>query len=74
MVEWLGLHAFTAKGPGLISGRGTKIPKATQVRLEKKKTQTSEREKESHKVGEDLCNAYSDKELISGIHKYITNQ
>ena len=25
-VQWLGLHALTAKGPGLISGRGTKIP------------------------------------------------
>ena len=37
MVEWLGLHAFTAKGPGLISGQGTKIPKATQVQLKKRK-------------------------------------
>ena len=35
MVEWLGLHAFTAKG--LISGQGTKIPKVTQLRLKKRK-------------------------------------
>ena len=28
MVQWLGLHALTAKGPGLIPGQGTKIPKA----------------------------------------------
>ena len=26
MVLWLGLHAFTAEGAGLILGRGTKIP------------------------------------------------
>ena len=29
MVPWLGLHTFTAEGPGSISGWGTKIPKAT---------------------------------------------
>ena len=29
MVQWLGLHAFTAKGPGSIPGQGTKIPQAT---------------------------------------------
>ena len=27
-VQWLGLHAFTAEGPGSISGRGTKISQA----------------------------------------------
>ena len=27
-VQWLGLHAFTAKGLGSIPGRGTKIPQA----------------------------------------------
>ena len=26
--QWLGLNSFTDKGPGLISGQGTKIPKA----------------------------------------------
>lgn len=25
MVQWLGLHAVTAKGPGLIPGQGIKI-------------------------------------------------
>ena len=25
--QWLGLQAFTAKGLGLVSGRGTKIPR-----------------------------------------------
>ena len=28
-VLWLRLHAFTARGPGSIPGRGTKIPLAT---------------------------------------------
>ena len=28
MVQWLGLHALTAKGTGSIPGRGTKIPQA----------------------------------------------
>ena len=28
VVQWLGLHAFTAEGPGSIPGWGTKIPQA----------------------------------------------
>ena len=28
VVQLLGLHAFTDKGPGLIPGQGTKIPQA----------------------------------------------
>ena len=28
VVQWLGLHASTAGGPGLIPGWGTKIPRA----------------------------------------------
>jgi len=26
VIQWLGLHALTAEGPGLIPGLGTKIP------------------------------------------------
>ena len=29
-VQWLGLHAFTAKGPGSILGQGTKILQAAR--------------------------------------------
>ena len=29
-VQWLGLCAFTAKGPGSVTGQGTEIPQATQ--------------------------------------------
>ena len=29
VVQWLGLCAFTAEGPGSIPGQGTKIPQAT---------------------------------------------
>ena len=29
VVQWLGLHAFTAKDQGSIPGQGTKIPQAT---------------------------------------------
>ena len=36
-VQWLGLHAFTAEGPGSISGQGTKIPQAVQQGKKKKK-------------------------------------
>ena len=35
-VQWLGLHAFTARALGSIPGRGTKIPQATR-RSQKKK-------------------------------------
>ena len=30
VVQWLGLHVFTAKGMGSIPGQGTKIPQARQ--------------------------------------------
>ena len=36
VVQWLGLHAFTAKGAGSIPGRGTKIPQAAQNGQKKK--------------------------------------
>ena len=36
MVQWLGLHAFTAEGQGSIPGWGTRIPQATR-RGQKKK-------------------------------------
>ena len=28
-VQWLGIGALTAKGPGSVPGQGTKIPQAT---------------------------------------------
>ena len=37
MVQWLGLHTFTAEGVGLIPGWGTKIPQAVQPGKKKKK-------------------------------------
>ena len=36
MVQWLGLHAFTAEGPGSIPGEGTKIPQAAWLRQKNK--------------------------------------
>ena len=37
VVQWLGVSAFIAGGPGLIPGQGTKIPQATQYGQKKKK-------------------------------------
>ena len=37
MIQWLGLGAFTAEGPGSIPGQGTKIPQATWRGQKKKK-------------------------------------
>ena len=37
MGQWLGLHPFTAKGPGSIPGQGTKIPQAGRHGKKKKK-------------------------------------
>ena len=37
VVQWLGLHAFTAEGVGLIPGWGTKIPQAAWCGQRKKK-------------------------------------
>ena len=37
MVQWLGLHAFTVKGPGSILSQGTKILQATQPEEEKRR-------------------------------------
>ena len=35
-VQWLGLRASTAGGPGLIPGQGTKIPQASHTAWPKK--------------------------------------
>ena len=35
VVQWLGLHASTAGGPGSIPGQGTKIPQCRTVRPKK---------------------------------------
>ena len=37
MVQWLGLHVFTAGGAGSIPAQGTKIPQAAGCSQEKKK-------------------------------------
>ena len=44
MVQWLGLHASTAGGPGSIPGRGTKITRKPRgvATKKKKKNQTSD--------------------------------
>ena len=36
VVQWLGLHAFTAEDAGSIPGRGTKIPQAAQCGQKKR--------------------------------------
>ena len=36
-VQWLGVHALTAEGPGSIPSRGTKISEAVWRRQKKKK-------------------------------------
>ena len=41
-VQRLGLHTFTAEGPGSISGRRTRIPKATWRGQKKPKTKTKQ--------------------------------
>ena len=38
-VQWLGLGAFTAVGPGSIPGWGTKIPQALGQKTKKHKTE-----------------------------------
>ena len=38
VVQWLGLHAFIAEGPGSIPGQGTKIPQAVSRGQKKKKS------------------------------------
>ena len=40
MVQWLGLHAFIAKGTGSIPGQGTKIPQAMQHSQKTKQNKT----------------------------------
>ena len=54
MVQWLGLHAVTAKGPGLIPGQGIKI---LQSKKKKKKKQdptvcvAQPRKKDTYQIG-----------------------
>ena len=55
-IQWLGLHAFTAEGMGLIPGWGTKIPQAVWYSKKKKKKKkskiNSELEKTVNKMSE----------------------
>ena len=37
VVQWLGFHALSAKGPGSIPGRGSKIPQAMRCGQKKEK-------------------------------------
>ena len=43
-VQWLGLYAFTAEGPGSIPGWGTKIPQATRPKKRTKKKKREEKQ------------------------------
>ena len=49
-VQWLGFCTFTAKDPGSIPGRGTKIPKAAQSG-QKKPPKTNKQTKNSQQSG-----------------------
>ena len=42
-VQWLGLHAFTAEGPGSIPDWGTKIPQAARHSQKKKSEKKKKR-------------------------------
>ena len=42
MVQWFGLHAFTAEGPGSIPGWGAKIPRAACREAKRKKERKKE--------------------------------
>ena len=44
VVQWLGLRAFTAEGPGSIPDRGTKILQATQCSQKKRKKKENRQE------------------------------
>ena len=46
MVQWLGLRALTAEGPGLIPGRGTKIPQGVWPDKKFKKNLKNNKRKE----------------------------
>ena len=48
-VQWLGLHTFTAKGPGSTPGGGHKILQATRY-SQKKKTKQTEKPWRTHEV------------------------
>ena len=40
MVQWLGLRAFIAEGPGSVPGQGTKISQTVQCGRKKQKNKT----------------------------------
>ena len=61
-VQWLGLHASTAGGMGLIPGRGTKIPQTVphgqnkiKYKIKERKGLDRYREEEKLKLGEAEC-------------------
>ena len=65
MIQWLGLHAFTAGGMGSIPGPGTKVPHAAWQGQKKKER---EREEEAMLLLEtcrpSTWNSYSESVII----------
>ena len=59
MVQWLGLHAFTAKGTGSVPGQETKIPQAVWC---------SQKKKKYNKVFE-YCASHCEYPLLGGLLK-----
>ena len=75
VVQWLGLSALTARGPGSISGWGTKIPQATQHGQKKKRGRGGGRIKSAGKrvkilMGFTIKNLKEEVNVLSGLYKH----
>ena len=66
MVQWLGLQAFTAKGPGSIPGWGTKVTQAVRHGRKKKK----EKKKKPNRMWGQLA-IYTEKDKIGNLEPYL---
>ena len=53
-VQWLGLHALTAEGPGSIPGRGTKIPQAVWHGQKKQKNNNNKKKTQNKQTNKNL--------------------
>ena len=73
-VEWLGLHACTPEGAGLIPSVGTKIPQVSQHDKREKKGHYQERKNTNSRMRESICKSHIGESSIQNMERTFTMQ
>ena len=73
-VQWLGLHACTPEGAGLIPSVGTKIPQVSQHDKREKKGHYPERKNTNSRMRESICKSHIGEFSIQNMERTFTMQ